>query len=143
MIADPILIRIGSRSMKKVLYILGELTDDDIEWMLANSRRQSLTPGETLIEEGGTVSALYIVLDGALSVSIHAQTGGEIAHLDAGEMVGEMSFLEERPPSATVRASREAIVLAIPRTRLAEKLKEDSAFASRFYKALADRKSVV
>ncbi len=127
--------------MRKVLYILGELTDDDIQWMLANSRRQNLHAGEVLIEEGGTVDALYIVLDGTLLVSLqthnHTHDNGEIARLSAGEMVGEMSFLEERPPAATVRAGQDALVLAIPRTRLAEKLKQDSAFAARFYRALA------
>ena len=48
-----------------------------------------------------------------------------------------MSFVEDRPPSATVKALASSVVLSIPRVQLAAKLKQDTAFAARFYRALA------
>jgi hypothetical protein len=48
-----------------------------------------------------------------------------------------MSLVDGRPPSATVRARDDALVLAIPCERLKAKLQEDSGFAARFYKAIA------
>jgi len=51
--------------------------------------------------------------------------------------VGEMSFLDSRAPSATVAALRDSAVLAIPRDALASRLQEQTAFAARFYRALA------
>ncbi|MGA7413228.1 MAG: cyclic nucleotide-binding domain-containing protein, partial [Bryobacteraceae bacterium] len=63
--------------------------------------------------------------------------GREVARLLSGEVMGEMSFVDNAPPSATVLALEPSLVLDIPRRRLNTKLAEDSAFAARFYRALA------
>ena len=123
--------------MKKVLYILGELDDDDIDWLLEIGGRRTIPAGTVLIDEGRAIDALYILLEGELSVSTAAIGDHEIACLSSGEVVGEMSFVDTRPPSATVTAKSNALVLAIPRNQLALKLRQDVGFASRFYRALA------
>ena len=123
--------------MKKVLFILGELTDDDIDWMIAISTQERVPAGTILIREGQLIDALYIVIDGTLTVSVAALGDREVAHLSSGEVVGEMSFVDERPPSATVTASVDTLVMAIPREQLVTKLQQDVGFASRFYRALA------
>jgi bacteriocin-type transport-associated protein len=123
--------------MRKVLFILGELNDDDIEWMIAKGKTQHLAAGTTFIHEGQPVNALYIVLDGSVTVLAQALGGKEIARLGVGEMVGEMSLVDARPPSATVRAIEKSITFAIPRQELANKLAQDQGFAARFYKAIA------
>ena len=122
--------------MRNALYILGELTDGDIEWLTSVGSKANIPAGEDLIQEGESVDGLYILLDGALSVVIVAQGGLEVARLDKGEMVGEMSFIEASPPSATVRATMDSIVLMIPRERLTYKLRQDDGFAARFYRAM-------
>jgi hypothetical protein len=43
-----------------------------------------------------------------------------------------MSFIDARPPSATVQALDNTIVLAVPRRELAAKLEQDAEFAARF-----------
>jgi len=48
-----------------------------------------------------------------------------------------MSFVEARPPSATVRTVTNATLFEIPRDVLNDKLARDTSFAARFYKALA------
>jgi CRP/FNR family transcriptional regulator, cyclic AMP receptor protein len=72
-----------------------------------------------------------------LSVSVSALEGKTIARLTSGAVVGEMSFADARPPSATVQAVENSLILAIPRDSLVAKLKEDEGFASRFYRAIA------
>jgi CRP-like cAMP-binding protein len=126
-----------THGMKKVLFILGELDDDDVDWILEISSREEILAGTTLIREGEPIDAVYILLEGELSVSTQATDGGEIALLHSGEVVGEMSFVDTRPPSATVRAKQDSLVLALPRSELAAKLRQDVGFASRFYRALA------
>lgn len=123
--------------MKQVLFILGELSDVDIDWLIQTGDRQEMEPGTILIHEGKPVDALYILLDGALVVTISALEGRQIARLSSGDLVGEMSFVESRPPSATVQTLERSIVLAIERARLSEKLQADVGFAARFYRALA------
>lgn len=119
--------------MKKVLYILGKLSDADIEWMVAQGDRKVIAAGATLIEEGKPTQALYFILDGGFTVSAR---GKALAGLGSGEVVGELSFLDSRPPAATVTASERSSVLAIAKPDLAAKLKKDEGFASRFYHAL-------
>ncbi|MHB8520227.1 MAG: cyclic nucleotide-binding domain-containing protein [Limisphaerales bacterium] len=123
--------------MKKVLFIFGELDDLDIDWMTATGRKERIPAGTALIQEGKSVGALYIVLDGSLSVLVGQANGREIARLGPGDIVGEISFVDARPPSATVKARDNSVVLAVPREKLAGKLQKDTAFAARFYRALA------
>jgi CRP-like cAMP-binding protein len=123
--------------MKKVLLILGELDDNDINWIVENSNRDEISEGTILIHEGQPISTLYILLEGELKVSTTALGDREIASLSSGEVVGEMSFVDTRPPSATVTAKQNSLVVTIPRDKLAAKLQQDLGFASRFYRALA------
>ena len=123
--------------MKKVLFILGELDDDDIDWVIETAVRQDVVAGTVLIREGQPIDTLYILLEGTLSVSVAAMGDREIAQLSSGDVVGEMSFIDTRPPSATVTATHPSLVLSLPREQLATKLRQDVGFASRFYRALA------
>ena len=121
--------------MRKVLYILGQLDDLDVAWLARQGHRTVLDLGKRLITEGERTDALYIVLEGGLAVTM--RDGRSVATLGAGEVVGELSFVDSAPPSATVTAAEPSSLLAVPRDRLNAKLAEDQAFAARFYKAMA------
>ena len=75
------------------------------------------------------------VLDG--KVSVEAKGVGQIATLGSGEMLGEMSLVDETPPSATVLVIEPTQILRIPRGTLNAKLAADPAFAARLYRAIA------
>lgn len=122
--------------MRKVLFLLGQASDEDVEWLLTVGRKESLPDGHILIREGEPIDAVYIVLDGTLSVSVAAAGNRVVNELSSGEVVGEMSFVDSRPPSATVKAVGNAHVFAIPRSELGTKLEQDDGFAARFYRAL-------
>ena len=121
--------------MRKVLYIMGQLNDDDIEWMAQAGRRRTLAPGSTIITQGVHVSDLFIVLDGTVEVDVRG--AGVVARLASGEIIGEMSFVDKALPSATVRAPAAATVLALDKRMMEERLAKDTGFSARFYKALA------
>jgi CRP-like cAMP-binding protein len=122
--------------MRKALFILGDLSDADIEWLAENAQRRDLREASVLVEQGRHSADVFIVLEGRFSVRIDGNTGAEINSLLPGEFVGELSFLDSRPASATVVASTPSVVAAIPRSVLSEKLERDLAFAARFYRAL-------
>lgn len=123
--------------MKKALYILAEFSDRDFDWLLSAGRKKPASAGAVLIHEGEPTDALYIVLQGRLGVTVEALGGEEIAQLSEGEVVGEMSFVDSRLPSATVRAIEASQVWVIPRSQLSTKLRQDIEFASHFYHAVA------
>jgi CRP/FNR family cyclic AMP-dependent transcriptional regulator len=121
--------------MRKVLYIMGELNDEDIAWMVRAGRRLTLAKGQVIIREGVEVSDLFIVLDGAVEAEVAGI--GAVARLASGEILGEMSFVDKAPPSATVRAAEPATVLALDKRAMESRLAGDIGFSARFYKALA------
>jgi len=123
--------------MRKALYFLGILNDSDIDWLVAAGSRREIGAGIKLIEEGRQIDSVYLVIDGAFAVRTAALSGRAIARLMSGEVMGEMSFVDHAPPSATVEALEPSLVLDIPRRRLNAKLTEDTAFGARFYRALA------
>jgi CRP/FNR family transcriptional regulator, cyclic AMP receptor protein len=123
--------------MRKALYFLGILNDSDIDWLVAAGSRREIGAGIKLIEEGRPIDSVYLVVDGAFAVRTAALGGREVARLLSGEVMGEMSFVDNSPPSATVQAMEQSLVLDIPRRRLNVKLAEDPGFAARFYRALA------
>ena len=122
--------------MRKVLYILGELNDEDVEWMAATGRRRVVDDGPSvLIREGEAADDLFFVLEGNSVVSVSGV--GDVARLGTGEVVGEMSFVDSAPPSATVTAEPGCVVLAVPKREMTARLGKDVGFAARFYRAMA------
>jgi bacteriocin-type transport-associated protein len=134
--------------------LLKELSNSDIDWMLAAGRREEIAAGTVLIRQGEPVDALYILLDGALTVTIAQaddnpigrafaaleggeMTGREIARLMNGEVVGEMPFLESSLAATTVTALKKCLVLVIPQKQLTDKLQVDTTFAAHLYRAIA------
>lgn len=122
--------------MRKALYILGDLSDSDLDWLVAAARKEELPEGSVLVRMGVPADKVYILLDGRLSVRVDPQKNQEINVLHPGEFIGELSFLDSRPPSATVVAAIDSTVAAISRSDLSGKLERDTAFAARFYRAL-------
>ena len=121
--------------MRKVLYILGQLSDEDVDWMAVGGRRRDARAGEVLIHEGVPISSVLVVLQGTASVTLGG--GREVARIGAGEVLGEMSMIDNRPPSATVTAVEPTVLLELGRAALDAKLAADTGFAARFYRALA------
>jgi CRP/FNR family cyclic AMP-dependent transcriptional regulator len=122
--------------MRKVLHFLDLLDDIDTEWMAMRGSKCHVSAGTVLIQEGEEIDAIYFVLDGEFTVRAGA-ANKEIATLLSGEIVGEMSFVDSRPPTASVVAGRDSQILRIPRELLNEKLAKDQAFAARFYRGIA------
>jgi CRP-like cAMP-binding protein len=120
--------------MKNVLFIFGQLEDADVLWLARHGVVEQVPAGQALIREGEPISDLYVTLDGQFAVG---RTSGEIARLGPGEMLGEMSFLEQSRPSADVRAVFASRVLRLRRADLQQRLDEDGEFAARFYRGVA------
>ena len=122
--------------MKNILFIFGQLTDEDVDWLTKVGTPRPIGAGSVLIREGEAISNVYIMLAGELVVT-RGRGQTEIARLESGEMIGEISFVDASPPSASVSATLDSFVLEIPRDLLARRIDTDSGFSSRFYRAIA------
>jgi CRP/FNR family transcriptional regulator, cyclic AMP receptor protein len=121
--------------MRKVLYILGEFNDGDVDWLARHGSRRMLADGDMIVREGRTIDTLFITLSGGFRVTLG--DGQEVARLGVGEVIGEIAFVDAALPSATVVAAGAASVLALPHALLRQRLAADPPFAARFYRALA------
>ncbi|MSQ66569.1 MAG: cyclic nucleotide-binding domain-containing protein [Gammaproteobacteria bacterium] len=121
--------------MRKVLFILGQMSDSDTAWLANNGQRQVIAKGTELIRQGSRINTMYFILTGVMSVV--NQQGTKLAELGGGDILGEMSMLDSGVTAASVRADQDCTVLAIAKPALEKKLADDTAFAARFYRALA------
>lgn len=145
---------IQTKSLRDMLFVLAELHDSDIDWMIACGVPQKIPANQVVIHETSPVDALYIILSGRMSLCVSDDErnplvrafaaiegneiiGREIARLSKGEIVGETPFIDGRLPSTTVKAIEDSIVLSISRHQLALKLQQDIGFSSRFYKIIS------
>lgn len=123
--------------MKRALFFLGQFSNRDVEWLIHNGQKMELSGGEKLIQKGNFIDSLYIVLSGQLSVSAENGDKEDIATLGTGEVVGEMSFLETRPPSVSVIAKKTSVVYKISRKDIELRFTANLDFKANFYYALA------
>lgn len=122
--------------MRAVLYFLGCLSDLDIKWFVSSGRSMSLESGEQLITAGEPISEVFFVMEGELSARIGPAATQEVNRMHFGEFVGEISFLDSRPPSTTVVAVTPAKLLAVSRERIEAHLEEDPEFGARFFRGI-------
>jgi CRP/FNR family cyclic AMP-dependent transcriptional regulator len=119
--------------MKRVLFVLGQLSDNDIEWMIDNGKKQTINEGEFLVKQGESIVNIFIVLAGGFRIFNAQNPDYNIAQIGSGEIVGEMSFLDERPPSVSVMATQTSSVYSISLERMKQFMEVDTSFAARFY----------
>lgn len=120
--------------MRKVLYLFGKLSDQDMDWLLGAGKREDVPVGTLLIREGEFTKTLYVILGGHFRVTARGQVIAEVA---PGEVIGELSFLDGLAPAASVTATLDSVVVSYSMKRLRSRLKFDSGFAGRFYLALS------
>jgi len=94
--------------MRKALYILGQLNDSDVLWLARHGTVRRLADGEVIVHEGRAINAIFITLGGQFRVVL--DDGQEVSRMSAGEVVGEIAFVDASPPTATVAAVGEATV---------------------------------
>jgi CRP-like cAMP-binding protein len=83
---------------------------EDLKSLLMKVGKETrLKPGEQLMEQGTTGESLYVVLSGALEVSVLSMEGRRLALnvMHPGDILGEIALFDPGPHTATVTA-REA-----------------------------------
>ena len=87
------------------------------------SEQLHATPGEVIIEEGSKSDGLYVVTGGELEVT--KTSGGRsisVARVGAGEVLGEISLLDDVPRIATVTAITDVQYIKVPSDTFGELL---------------------
>ena len=99
-----------------------------------------LAPNEILVKEGENSHSMFWVQSGQLVVT--KKRGAEeitLGHIYSGELVGELSFLDSEPRSATVKAVTECELLQIPQDTFDKTFVSQPKWLEILYKTLAER----
>lgn len=123
--------------MREITQLLNELSKEDIEWLFSEGVEKIVIMNTKIITEGELPDSIYIVLQGLLGVTTTSVDDSRIAVLGPGEIIGDISFLEKRPASASVFAAENSLLLVLPREVIDAKVAGDRSFAVHFYKSLA------
>jgi CRP-like cAMP-binding protein len=91
--------------------------------------------------QGGAAEAMYIVLEGAVSVAIGSEAADqqEVAISATGDVVGEMSLMTGAPRTATVTALTRVRAIEITKQAIEDLLKSTPELLQRFSRVLAQR----
>jgi CRP/FNR family transcriptional regulator, cyclic AMP receptor protein len=89
---------------------LADCDHDELAELAAHCTTVNVPPGWAFIVEGMPGDACFIVVGGEVRVT---QLGEEIARVGAGELVGEIALLEERPRTATCVAETQVQLLEL------------------------------
>ena len=89
-------------------------------------------PGETVFLEGEPGKALFIVLEGRVSIS-RAEDGGDqqLATLNAGAYFGELALIDDLPRAATARADEHSALLILYKSHFDDLIEGHSTIAIR------------
>jgi extracellular factor (EF) 3-hydroxypalmitic acid methyl ester biosynthesis protein len=108
----------------------------DRDLLRARSREETYASGDVIVEDGAPVPALYVVASGTVSVEkMHLGGGISLAELGPGALVGEVSFLDGSPASASVVARTEVTAHVIE--GVDELLASNPELAAGVYRSLA------
>ena len=111
------------------------LTPNDWALIVDKAVRMHFKSGEALVQKGRRSHGLYLVLTGNALVQI--PTHGGSFGVGAGEICGEISFLDELPATANVVAKEPVEAYYLDRPTLQSLFELFPHLGSRFYHSLA------
>ncbi len=96
--------------------------------------------GEIICREGDKAASMFVIQSGKVDILKNMPEGEiKLTTLGAGEIFGEMSLFDNKPRSATARASGEAIVLTIDKEKFFAKASSDPTLAFNILKGMSRR----
>lgn len=116
------------------------LDDAQLRWLLDNSEWVAAREGEVLMREGEPGEALYIIIEGEVEVTKRAgNTDVLLAVRGTNEIMGEMSLLENRPRTATVRVTRNSELVKISRQTFDKLINQNPAASLTILRTVSSR----
>ena len=115
------------------------LNDEELEIIKNHIELFEVEQGAILFEEGDQGDYVCFVVDGRLEVTKRTITGDDFVlnTLGRGQSVGELSIIDKRPRSATVRAKTAATLFTLKRSDFEAIMKEYSEISIKVLKGLS------
>lgn len=119
--------------------LFADLVSEDVNVILRAAEEKVLVAGEDLFLENDPGDSLFIIQSGRVEVykRIKGDVDRALASFGAGEVLGEMSFIDGSRRSAGARTTEASEFLVLSRSNFARVHKERPEVAAAFYRNLA------
>ena len=119
--------------------ILSGVDAPAVEGLLETCPVRQLAAGDVLLRQGEKNRHMFMILTGRLSVHLDSESSEPVAFLAAGETVGELSVLDERPASAFVRAVEPSWLIEVDEFRFWDLVSASHEFSMNLLMLMAHR----
>jgi CRP-like cAMP-binding protein len=117
--------------------VFSDLTPDQLARVAAIAREVRLAPGEFILDGTKRIEALYVIVDGAVDVSLRDE---KLLSLRPGQVLGMWAIFQDPDPTwITARAVEDTWVLRIDREDFYELLADHSEITSVIFSTLIKR----
>jgi len=123
--------------------LLKGLFDDDLEIIFSCGKRVAFKENDTIIQEGQTGHSLFIIINGIVEVVLPKERGLaavdratriRLDNLTKGDFIGEYSFIDKEPASASVIALEPCELIEIKHPDFEKILDSNDRLAKNIYK---------
>ena len=119
---EPRAIGIRAQRALAATPLFAGLPAEALEALVAHLALVPLEAGIALFKEGDPGDALYVIVEGEVSVQAEGPPRVEMARLGPGSFIGEVALMTDQPRSATVTATEPSELLRIDRHTLSRVL---------------------
>ncbi len=120
--------------------VFSSLDRRTVERLATTATRRTFAPGDTIVREGDSGVAFYVIVRGR----VHVERSGDerafdLGELRAGDFFGELALIEEHARTATVTAVEETECILLPVWEFKALLTEHAQMARVIMEALIRR----
>lgn len=133
LVRDRLSLRLPEADRDLLRGVFTGLDDTQIARLLTAGELCELSAGAILAEENQPLGKLFFICAGRVKVAI---SGREVSELGAGNFIGEVAFLTERPATATVIAEGPVRALAFDRDKLNQFFRNETEVAGLIYQLI-------
>jgi cAMP-dependent protein kinase regulator len=136
---EPRLVAAAAAEALAATPLFAGLSQEALGSLVEQLQLVTLGQNEVLFYEGDPGDALYVIVEGEVSVSAEGPPRVEMARMGAGSFIGEVALMTDQPRSATVAATLDAELLRIDRKTLSKVLSEHGEVLSAVLRFVRDR----
>lgn len=118
--------------LKKISFFK-DLTTGDLLKIRLLAENTACQAEDQIMEEGTACDAIYIIKDGSAKVLI---SGSHVETVGAGDVIGEVAFIDKGLRTATLVANENMSLLRIPSDAFEQVMSRDKDLAVKVYKAI-------
>jgi len=127
----------AERAVLKETPLFYDLYEAEIDAFICAAKHHRVPAGTRLLERGAANRSLFIVCHGEVEIARQRQFDDpETICRGAGEVFGEISFLDDCPATVTVTARESTTVLELDRETIAALLDRNARLAMHFWRNL-------